>query len=145
MGEARPLNLLTIAAWLTSTCLHPCPFCLRLGNRALAPCVDNGKRVQSKQVRQIWQVQHVTKARKLTNKQERKDTRKQTKGGVHKGQMQVWIECPQLHCVEAWTTHQQARLMHGHVIKCVEMHIKPTGGTNKHGKHNIARSRKGER
>ena len=35
--------------------------------------------------------------------------------------------------------------MHGHVSKHVKMHIKPTGGTNKHGKHIIARSGKGER
>ena len=39
MGEARPLNLLATAAWLISTCLHPRPFCLRLGDRALALCV----------------------------------------------------------------------------------------------------------
>ena len=35
--------------------------------------------------------------------------------------------------------------MHGYVSKRVKMHIKPTGGTNKHGKHSIARSGKGER
>ena len=39
MGEARPLNLLNIAAWLISTCSHPRPLCLRLEDRALAPCV----------------------------------------------------------------------------------------------------------
>ena len=39
MGEARPLNLLNIAAWLISTCLHPHPFCLCLGDHALAPCI----------------------------------------------------------------------------------------------------------
>ena len=39
MGEARPLKLLNIVAWFKSTCLHPRPFCLRLGDRALAPCV----------------------------------------------------------------------------------------------------------
>ena len=39
MGEARPLNLLNMAAWLILTCLHLHPFCLRLGDRALAPCV----------------------------------------------------------------------------------------------------------
>ena len=39
MGEARPLNLLNIAAWLISICLYFSPFCLRLGDRALAPCV----------------------------------------------------------------------------------------------------------
>ena len=83
--------------------------------------------------------------RKQANKQKSKQARKQKKGGIHKGQMQVWIGCPQLHCVEVWTTHQQARLMHGHVNKRVKMHRKPTGGTNKHGKHVIARSDKGER
>ena len=39
MGEARPLNLLNTAVWLISICSHPCPFCLRLGDSALAPCV----------------------------------------------------------------------------------------------------------
>ena len=44
MGKARLLNLLNIAAWLISTCLHSCPFCLRLADYApapsvLAPCV----------------------------------------------------------------------------------------------------------
>ena len=39
MGEARPLNLLNIAVWLISPCLHPRPFCLRLGDRAVAPSV----------------------------------------------------------------------------------------------------------
>ena len=35
--------------------------------------------------------------------------------------------------------------MHEHVNKCVKMHRKPMSGTNKHGKHIIARSGKGER
>ena len=39
MGETRPLHLLNMAAWLISTCLHHCPFCLCLGDRTLAPCV----------------------------------------------------------------------------------------------------------
>ena len=39
MGEARPLNLLNTAARFISTCLPPRPFCLRLGDHALAPCV----------------------------------------------------------------------------------------------------------
>ena len=39
MGEARPLNLLNIAAWLISTCLLPHPLCLHLGDSALTPCV----------------------------------------------------------------------------------------------------------
>ena len=82
-------------------------------------------------------------ARKQANKQKGKHARKQTKGGVREGQMQDWIGCPQLDYVELWTTHQQARLMHGHVSKPVKMHIKPTDGTNKHGKHIIAQSGKG--
>ena len=36
-GGARPLDLLNIALCrLASSCLHPCPFCLRLGGLALA-------------------------------------------------------------------------------------------------------------
>ena len=35
--------------------------------------------------------------------------------------------------------------MHEHVSKSAKMHKKPTGGTNKHDKHNIARSEKRER
>ena len=38
MGEARTLNLRNIAAWLIFTCLHLHPFCLCLGDHALAPC-----------------------------------------------------------------------------------------------------------
>ena len=39
IGEARPLKLLNIATWLISTSSHPCPFYLRLGDRAFTPCV----------------------------------------------------------------------------------------------------------
>ena len=35
-GETKPLNLLNIATWLITTCLHSQPFCLRLGDCALA-------------------------------------------------------------------------------------------------------------
>ena len=35
--------------------------------------------------------------------------------------------------------------MHGHVSKRVKMHIKPTGGTNKHGKHIVAWSENEEK
>ena len=35
--------------------------------------------------------------------------------------------------------------MHGHLSKHVKMQRKPTSGTNKHGKHSIAQSGKGER
>ena len=97
-------------------------------------------------IKQISMIEMAIKeTRKQVNRQEGKQTRKQTKGGVCKGQMQVWIRYPQLHCVEVWTTHQQARLMHGHVNKRVKVHRNPTGGTNEHGKHIIARSGKGER
>ena len=82
--------------------------------------------------------------RQQTNKQERQKAKKQTKGAVCGRQMQVWIQCSQHHCVEVWTTHQQVRLMHRHVSKRVKMHRKPTNGTNKHGKHIIAWSEKGE-
>ena len=34
--------------------------------------------------------------------------------------------------------------MHEHVSKCAKMHKKPTGGTNKHVKHIIARNEDGE-
>ena len=34
--------------------------------------------------------------------------------------------------------------MHGHISKHVKIHRKPTGGTNKHDKHNIAQSGKGK-
>ena len=34
--------------------------------------------------------------------------------------------------------------MHGHISKRVKMHRKPTGGTNKYGKHIIARNGKGK-
>ena len=83
-------------------------------------------------------------ARKQANDQKGKQVRKQTMGGVCDGQMQVWIGCLQLHYVEAWTTYQQARLMHGHVSKCEKMHRKPIGGINKHGKLIITRSEKGK-
>ena len=35
--------------------------------------------------------------------------------------------------------------MHENVSKRAKMHRKPIGSTNKHGKHNIAQSEKGER
>ena len=40
MGEARPLNLLNAATWLISTCLHPRPFRLRLGDCAISPSIQ---------------------------------------------------------------------------------------------------------
>ena len=39
-GGDRPLNLLNIAlCGLASSCLHSCPFCLRLGGRTLTSSV----------------------------------------------------------------------------------------------------------
>ena len=43
MGKTKPLNLLNTAVWLILTCLRLCPFCLRLGDRALAPNKQEGK------------------------------------------------------------------------------------------------------
>ena len=107
MGEARPINLPNIATWLISTCSHPRPFCLCLGDRALAPCVlalfvyrqrqrqetsrqaMEGK-IQRAYERGIKQISMIDMARKETrkraNKREGKEARKQTKGGVRKGQ-----------------------------------------------------------
>ena len=160
MGEARPLNLLNIAAWLMSTCSHPHLFCLRSGDHALAPCVltpcvymQRQRQETSKQAMEGKGAKSISKRHKADkhdrrgkqrNKEASKQARKQTKGGVCEGKMQIWIRCPQLYCVEVWTTHQQARLMHEHVSKHVEMHRKPTGGINKHGKHSIAWGGKGK-
>ena len=104
MGEATPLNLLNIAAWLISTCSHPRPFCLCLGDWALAPCVNmqrpeqetsrqamerkrciyNAQRVQNKQARQIWQAQHVTGSMTSKDKQTNKKARRQTSKQANK-------------------------------------------------------------
>ena len=47
-----------------------------------------------KQISMIDMIDMASKEiRKQANKLESKQVRKQTKGGVHKGQMQVWIEC----------------------------------------------------
>ena len=106
MGEARPINLPNIATWLISTCSHPRPFCLCLGDRALAPCVlalfvyrQSQRQETSRQAmegkiqrayeRGIKQISMIDMARKETrkqaNKREGKEARKQTKGGVRKG------------------------------------------------------------
>ena len=114
MGEAKPLNPLNIATWLISTCSNPCPFCLCLGDRALAPCILSlymymqrqrqetnrqameGKKMQRACERGIKQISMIDMAsketRKQANKSEGKQARKQTKGGVHEGPMWVWIE-----------------------------------------------------
>ena len=161
MGEARPLNLLNIATWFISTCLHPCLFACtqetvpQLHAPSLYMCTCKGKdkkladkRWKEKMQRGIKQINMIDmsskETRKQANKREGKQTRQQTKSVVHEGQMQVQIECPQLHYVEVQMIHQKARLMHGHVSKRVQMHRKPTGGANKHGKHSITRSRKGK-
>ena len=164
--KAKILNLLTIAAWLISACSHPCPFCLCPRDRVLAPCVlapcvymqrqrqeTSIQAIEGKDAKKHMKRHKVDKhdrhgkqrSKKASKLVRRQTSKKQTKDGVREGQMQVWIGCPLLHCVEVWTTHQQARLMHGHISKRVKMHIKPTGGINKHGKHNMAQNGRGER
>ena len=100
MGKARPLKLLNIATWLISTCLHPCPFYLHLGDHALVPCIlascvymhrqeqetktSNGKKEMCRACeRGIKQTNMIAMASKETRKQ----ARRQTKGAVHRGQM----------------------------------------------------------
>ena len=68
--------------------------------------------------------------------------------------MYVWIECPQLHCVEVWTTHacHQAKFLKklglmtqaskNSAWRCIEIN-KANKGSSKQGKHIIAWS--GER
>ena len=46
-------------------------------------------------------------------------------------------------CRFGLNVHNFIMLKHGHVSKCVQVHRKPTGGANKHGKHSIALSKKG--
>ena len=108
MGKAGPLNLLNTAAWLILTCSHPRPFCLRLGDHALAlyvlaPCVYMQRQRQeasrqviegkdaesiSKGIKRISMIDMASKEkRKQENKREGKQARKQKKGGVHEEQM----------------------------------------------------------
>ena len=47
-------------------------------------------------------------------------------------------------CSSMDDTLARKKIMHGHVSKRVKMQRKPTGGTNKHGKCNIAMSGKRE-
>ena len=101
MGEARPLKLLNSATWLISTCLCLCPFCLRLGDCALTPCIlatcvymqrqrqeANMQRAYERGIKQISMIDMASKETgKQANKQEGKEARKQIKGGVCEGQM----------------------------------------------------------
>ena len=102
MGEARPLNLLNITAWLISTYLHPRPFfLLALGKpcpSSMCPrsmCKGKDKKPVDKQwkekmqkayergIKQISMIDMASKeTRKKTNKREGKQARKKTKGGV---------------------------------------------------------------
>ena len=53
------------------------------------------QRAYKRGIKQISKIDMASKeTRKQTNKREGKQVRKQTKGGVCEGQMQVWIECP---------------------------------------------------
>ena len=120
MGEARPLNLLNIAAWLISTCLHPRPFfCLSLGNHVLTPCVlapcaktntrnqqtSNGRKRCKEHMKEDKADKH-DRHGKQRNKKGSKQARRQTSKKANKRWCpRVWIKCPYLHCVEVWTTH----------------------------------------
>ena len=108
MVKARTLNLLSTTAWLILTCSHSRPFCLRLGNRALAPCVlapcvymqrqrqeTSIQAIEGKDAKKHMKWHKVDKhdrhgkqRSKKASKQVRKQTsKKQTKDGVHEGQM----------------------------------------------------------
>ena len=96
MGEARPINLPNIATWLISTCSHPRPFCLCLGDRALTPCVlalfvyrqrqrqetsrqaMEGK-IQRAYERGIKQISMIDMARKETRKRAKQARRQRSK------------------------------------------------------------------
>ena len=68
-GGARPPNLLKIPLrGLASSCLHPCPFCLRLEGRALTPSI-------------LAPYVYMQKTRKQTSMQAKEETEgKHTKG-----------------------------------------------------------------
>ena len=108
MGEARPLNLLNIAAWLISTCSHPHPFCLRLGNHALAlcdlaPCVymqrprprqgqeTSKQAMEGKDAKNIWK-RHKVDKHDRHGKQRNKKTTKQARWQTSKKASKRW--CP---------------------------------------------------
>ena len=100
MGEARPLNLLNITIWLISTCLHPHPFCLYLGNRALTPCVPtpcmymqrqrqetSKQAMEGKAAKSIWKRHKADKHDrhgKQRNKKATKQARRQTSKKANK-------------------------------------------------------------
>ena len=83
-------------AWLISTCLHPCPFCLRLGDRALAPCVlapcvyiqiqrqETSRRAMERKDVKCIRRRHKADKHDRHGKQRSK---KANKGGVREGQM----------------------------------------------------------
>ena len=104
MAEARPLNLLNIAAWLISTCSHPRPFCLCLGDhalapRVLAPCVymqiqrqeTSRQAMEGKDAKSIWKRHKVDKYDRH-GKQRNKKARKQAKRQTSKKANKRW--CP---------------------------------------------------
>ena len=53
------------------------------------------QRAYERGIKQISMIDmEIKEKRQQANKREGKQARKQTKGGVRKGQMKVWIECP---------------------------------------------------
>ena len=100
MGKARLLNLPNAAARLILTCSHPRPFCLHLGDRALAPCVlapymymqrqkqeTNKQAMEGKDAKNIWQRHKANKHGRLgkqRNKKASKQTRRQTSKKTNK-------------------------------------------------------------
>ena len=104
IGEARPLNLLNMAVWLISTCLHHRPFCLCLGDRALAPyvlasCVymqrqrqeTSRQAMEGKDAKSIWK-RHKADKHDRHGKQRNKKASKQAKRQISKKANKRW--CP---------------------------------------------------
>ena len=103
-GKARTLNLLNIIAQLICTCLNPCPFCLRLGDRALtpyvlAPCIymqrqrqeTSRQAVEGKDARSIWK-RHKANKHDRHGKQRNKKASKQARRQTSKKANRRW--CP---------------------------------------------------
>ena len=100
MGEARPLKLLNVAAWLISTCLCLLPFCLHLGDRALAQCIltlyvymqrqkqeTSKQAMKEKDAKSIWKRKKADKHdrhSKQRNKKASKQARRQANKKVNK-------------------------------------------------------------